>query len=193
MQNESITRTWHSVISAVITKTIHGRPNNFSAKSHVQQTNVIHEQCDDMQIYCKWCFIGRKLSKLTIEDLQLVTKENTDSLHKNMKGLLKAISTSCKAMGHTDKAAKYARRCCFAMLDHYGMNSLFLTTTPDDECSFRVRLYAKPEDWVSTILIFFVNYLFHIPMKIILNWNTLHEELELCHIIINIYFSYPFK
>ncbi len=72
-------------------------------------------------------------------------------------------------MGHTNKAAKYARHCCFAMLNHYGLNSLFLTTTPDDECSLRVRLYAKPEDWVSTILIFFVNLLFHIPMKIIPN------------------------
>jgi hypothetical protein len=87
--------------------------------------------------------LGENLSKLTIEDLQLVTKENTDNLHKNTKGLLKAISTSCKVMGHTDEAAKYARRCCFAMLDHYGLISLFLTTTPDDECSFRVRLYAK--------------------------------------------------
>jgi hypothetical protein len=44
----------HSVISAAITKTIHGRPNNFSVKSHVQQTNVIHEWCDDIQIYSKW-------------------------------------------------------------------------------------------------------------------------------------------
>ncbi len=54
-------------------------------------------------------------------------------------------------MGHTDEAAKYARHCCFAMLNYLGLNSLFLTTTPDDECSFRVRLYAKPEHWVSTI------------------------------------------
>jgi hypothetical protein len=52
--------------------------------------------------------LGEKLSKLTIEDLQLVTNENTDNLHENTKGLLKAISTSCKAMGHTDEAAKYA-------------------------------------------------------------------------------------
>jgi hypothetical protein len=95
--------------------------------------------------------LGEKLSTLTIEDLQLVINKNTDNLHKNTKGLLKAISTSCKAMGHTDKAAKYARHCCFAMLDDYGLNSLFLTTTPDDGCSFRVRLFAKPEDWVSTI------------------------------------------
>jgi hypothetical protein len=54
-------------------------------------------------------------------------------------------------MGHTDKAAKYAQRCYFAMLDYYGLNSLFLTTTPDDECSFRMRLYAKPHDWVSAL------------------------------------------
>jgi hypothetical protein len=95
--------------------------------------------------------LGEKLSKLTVKDLELVQENNTDNLHENMKGILKAISTSCKAMGHTDKAAKYVQRCCFAMLDYYGLNSLFLTITPDDECSFRVRLYAKPHDWVSVL------------------------------------------
>ena len=95
--------------------------------------------------------LGDRLSRLTIEDLQLVTNKNTENLNENTKWLLKAISTSCKAMGHTDEAAKYARRCCFAMLDHYGLNSIFLTSTPDDECSFRVRLYARPGDWVSTM------------------------------------------
>jgi hypothetical protein len=93
--------------------------------------------------------LGEKLSKLTVQDLENIQENNTDNLHDNTKGLLRAISTSCKAMGHTDEAAKYAQRCCFAMLDYYGLNSLFLTTTPDDECSFRVRLYAKPYDWVS--------------------------------------------
>jgi hypothetical protein len=57
------------------------------------------------------------------------------------------------------------------MLDHYGLNSLFLTTTPDDDCSFRVRLYAKPEDWVSTILFFFYLFISH-P-------NENYSELEL--------------
>jgi hypothetical protein len=55
--------------------------------------------------------LGEKFSKLIVEDLELVQEDN---LHENTKGLLKVISTSCKAMGHTDKAAKYARRCCFA-------------------------------------------------------------------------------
>ena len=34
-------------------------------------------------------------------------------------------------------------------MDHFGMNSLFLTITPDDECSFRVRLYAEPDKEVK--------------------------------------------
>ncbi len=93
--------------------------------------------------------LGEKLSKLTVQDLDQIQENNTENIHVNTKGLLRAISTSCKSMGHTDEAAKYARHCCFTMLDYYGLNSLFLTTTPDDKCSFRVRLYAKPHDWVS--------------------------------------------
>jgi hypothetical protein len=54
-------------------------------------------------------------------------------------------------MGHTDEASKYARHCCLAMLDYHGLKSFFSTTKPDDECSFRVRLYAKPRDWVSAL------------------------------------------
>ncbi len=53
-------------------------------------------------------------------------------------------------MGHTEQAAKDARWRCFAMLDFFGLNSLFISTTPDDECSFRVRLYCKPHYWVSS-------------------------------------------
>ena len=52
-------------------------------------------------------------------------------------------------MGHTKEAAKYARQNCFAMLDYNALNSLFLSLTPDDEFSFRVRLYGKTQNWVS--------------------------------------------
>jgi hypothetical protein len=80
-------------------------------------------------------------------ELEKIYDNKTDHLNLNTRGLLKAISTSCRAMGHTEEAAKYARWCCFAILDHYRLNSLFLSTIPDDECSFRVRLYCNPPDW----------------------------------------------
>ncbi len=71
-----------------------------------------------------------------MENLEKLDDNNADRLDAATKGLLKAISMSCRETGHTKEAAKYARRCCFAMLDYYGLNSLFLTTTPDDEYSF---------------------------------------------------------
>ncbi len=46
--------------------------------------------------------LGEKLSKLRVDDLEQVQENNTDNLNENRKGLLKAISTSCKAMGHTN-------------------------------------------------------------------------------------------
>ena len=52
-------------------------------------------------------------------------------------------------MGHLEEAAQDARQRMFEMLDYYGLNSLFLSMTPDDECSFRVRLYSKPQVCVS--------------------------------------------
>jgi hypothetical protein len=67
-----------------------------------------------------------KLSKLIVQDLEEVEGANKDHLNKNTQGLLKTIETSCKAMGHTEEAAKYVIRCCFAMLDNYRLKSLFL-------------------------------------------------------------------
>jgi hypothetical protein len=92
--------------------------------------------------------LGEKLSSLSTKDFEQIKENNNDNLNATTKSFLKAISTTCRAMGHTEQAAKDARRCCFAMLDYFGLNSLFLSTTPDDECSFRVRLYCKPQYWV---------------------------------------------
>jgi hypothetical protein len=91
------------------------------------------------------------LSTLSTEDFEKIKDNNTDNLDATTKCFLKAISISCKAMGHTEQAAKDARRHCFAMLDYFGLNSLFLSTTPDNECRFRVRLYCKPQYWVRSI------------------------------------------
>ena len=95
--------------------------------------------------------LGEKLSTLSTEDFEQIKDDNTDNLNATTKCFLKAISTSCKAMGHTEQAAKDARRRCFAILDYFGLNSLFLSTTPDNECSFRVRLYCTPKYWVRLV------------------------------------------
>lgn len=68
-----------------------------------------------------------------------------------MTALTMSISTSCEVLGYTEEAAKKARQNCFAMTDHFGLSSLFLTTTPCDECSFRVRLFANPMGQVRTV------------------------------------------
>jgi hypothetical protein len=93
--------------------------------------------------------LGERLSTLSTEDLEKVDEHNFDTLDSNTKDFLKAVKTSCQSGGHLEEAAKYARQKCFAMLDFFGLNSLFLTTTPDDGCSFRERLYTKPQNWVS--------------------------------------------
>jgi hypothetical protein len=84
--------------------------------------------------------LGEKLSTLSTEDFEQIKDNNTDNLDATTKFFLEAISTSCKVMGHTEQTAKDARQCCFAMLEYFGLNSLFLSTTPDNKYSFRVRL-----------------------------------------------------
>jgi hypothetical protein len=53
--------------------------------------------------------LGEKLSTLSTEDFELIKDNNTDNLDATTKCFLKAISTTCKAMGHTEQAVKDAR------------------------------------------------------------------------------------
>ena len=55
-------------------------------------------------------------------------------------------------------AAKAARKRCFSYMDHFGLNSLFLTVTPDDQRDFRIRLYIDPGRNVSTNYEIFSNF-----------------------------------
>ncbi len=124
-KNSSIPSILHSVISAVITNTIHGRPT-ILVMNHIYNRQISYVSgVMTCRSTVNGVSLGEKLSKLTVEDLELEPENNTDNLHENTKGLLKAISSACKAMGHTDEAAKYAWCCCFSMLDHYRLNSLF--------------------------------------------------------------------
>jgi hypothetical protein len=90
--------------------------------------------------------LAERLATMTVDDF----KANAPS--EKFDELMKGVSTSCKALGHSPEAAKFARKCCFALVEHFGLNSLFLTISPCNECSFRVQLYVYSNQWVSTKL-----------------------------------------
>ena len=96
--------------------------------------------------------LGDTLAKFTRDDFT-----NANSTSPAMEPLLKATTMSYRALGHTPEAAQHARKCYFSLIDHFGLNSLFLSITPDDLCSFRVRLYVKAEDFVSYMKFIFTN------------------------------------
>jgi len=59
------------------------------------------------------------------------------------------VTTSCASIGTSAQAAKYNRHNYYAMDDLLGCAAIFMTVTPDDEVSFRVRLYANAKEEVS--------------------------------------------
>jgi hypothetical protein len=69
-------------------------------------------------------------------------------LSNNVEHIVKTITTKCKSLAHTAEATQDARKHQFTMMDHFGLNNLFLTITPENECIFRVRLYADPDNEV---------------------------------------------
>ena len=107
---------------------------------------------------------------MTMEEIQQAVaqeEEREDNLRKgctpppranntrnNAHQFLRAVQTSCRAMGDTAEAAEYARKKCFALQDFFGMHSLFVSISPDSECSFRVSLFANCGNEVSSFHVF---------------------------------------
>ena len=152
MKGESFPCTMHSIIHASLTMSIYGRSHHPSYESPIQQEMSYQTGVMMFRSSVDGHLLGEKLSTISISGLEKVNDNNTDRVDSMTKGFLKAISTSCKAMGYTEEAAKYARQCMFAMSDYHVLKSSFLSTTPDDECSFRVRLYCEPQFWVSSLI-----------------------------------------
>ena len=94
------------------------------------------------------------VSKLLPEDICKVAQRRDNGMpfstnNNTAARLLNSISTSCRPVGHSNKAEKYARRQFFSLWTRFGAPSLFYTITPDDICSFRIRLYANGGEEVS--------------------------------------------
>ena len=97
--------------------------------------------------------LGEKFSQIPADELEKAANTenvNDPKLSPMVKQLMKSIFTSCKALGHTPEAAQFARRSCFSMQDYFGLNSVFITITPDDECNFRIKLLTRPGEKVSS-------------------------------------------
>ena len=100
---------------------------------------------------CGGTQLGEKLSQLSIQDMKLASsrlsslQDNNEpvTVRSEAESFLHSVTSSCKSIGHTAEAAKDARKKCYALSDRFGPHSIFFTVTPDDECSFRVRLYAN--------------------------------------------------
>ena len=95
--------------------------------------------------------LGERISELSVDDIREASIEMSEaqvnntlpSRNSTATSFLKRITTSCKVLGHTTEAAKDARRKTYALTERFGSHSLFFTVTPDDECTFRVRMYAN--------------------------------------------------
>ena len=59
---------------------------------------------------------------------------------------LNSISTSCRPVGHSNEAAKYARRQFFLLWVRFGAPSLFYTITPDDEFHLDSQLKSSSDE-----------------------------------------------
>jgi len=114
---------------------IYGRQLSYKSGVMTSRSNVSGEEGNTL---------AEQFSQISVEDLQAAADDINPRQTPLVKKLMKSIATSCKALGHTPEAAQFARRCCFSMQDYYGLNSVFLTVTPDDECNFRIKLLMSP-------------------------------------------------
>ena len=85
---------------------------------------------------------AEQMSQITVEELQAAADDSNPRQSELVKRLLKSISTSCRALGHTPEAATFARRCCFSLQDYFGLNSIFLTITPEFHKNLDVYIYG---------------------------------------------------
>lgn len=90
--------------------------------------------------------LGAQIGSMQNEELETIMR-SFESVEENNHGFLRTLTTSCRAMGHTNEAAKESRNKMFALWSVFGEPSIFFTVSPCDETNFRIRLYAKPESF----------------------------------------------
>eukprot|EP00986_Skeletonema_menzelii_P013820 scaffold8448_cov188-Skeletonema_menzelii.AAC.1 len=89
--------------------------------------------------------LAEKISILRMEDLYnaVLRKETRQKVSGIAGDYLNTVEASCKPVGYSASNARINRRRHFAMDNFFGGHSIFLTTTPCDECTFRVQVFAN--------------------------------------------------
>ena len=106
-------------------------------------------------IKCKTSAYGQslaeKMSTLTMKDLDraIFQKDTRQKVTGTAGDYLRSVEASCQPIGYTALSAKRNRRKHFAMHDLFGGHAIFLTTTPCDEQTIRVRVFADAGNKVS--------------------------------------------
>ena len=89
--------------------------------------------------------LAEKLSTLKKKDFdQVMFQKHTNQKVTGTAGeYIKAVEASCKPVGYSALNAKQNRQKHFAMDTYFGGHSIFLTTTPCDERTIRVQVFAN--------------------------------------------------
>ena len=60
--------------------------------------------------------------------------------------MIKILKGTSRSSRYSKESAKFHRRKHWALCDYFGLPAVFLTITPCDECTFRVRLFADADN-----------------------------------------------
>jgi len=95
--------------------------------------------------------LAEKVSELKMKDLEraVYQKDTRQKVTGTAGQFLHAVDASCQPVGYSALNAKQNRRKHFAMDNYFGGHSLFLTTTPCDERTFRVKIFVNSGREVS--------------------------------------------
>lgn len=91
--------------------------------------------------------LAERISTLSPEEIKEAVEYkdlNNTNANTSAGNFLQAVSTCCRSIAYSPEAAKHHRRRYLALAAHLGLKrTFFLTMSPCDECSFRVRLFAR--------------------------------------------------
>ena len=88
---------------------------------------------------------AESISTLTDEQIKAAAENITKNIEDNSVAaqFLRRAETSCRSIGYTAASVAANRRLNYALCDRFGIPHIFFTISPDDECSFKVQLWAN--------------------------------------------------